>query len=597
MASTTLPTTGRKSKLRRYPIIYNPIREYWQAIESGAEVVSAKIRKTYRHVVAQMDHPGEYFYSPARANHVLEFFENYCHHSKGKMGGKLVELELWEKALLATVFGFVDVEGNRQYREALLIVGKKNGKSLLASGIGNYMLFGDGEAGPEVYAVATKRDQAKIIWQEAKRMVNKSPALRKRARALTGEIDTDFNDGVFKPLASDSDTLDGLNVHCALMDEIHQWKNGRALFDIVADGITAREQPLIFMTSTAGTIREDLYDEKYEEAERIINGYGDPDGYHDPHFIAFIYELDARSEWTDPNCWKKANPGLGTIKNLKTLADKVAKALANSALVKNLVCKEFNIRETSSEAWLTFEDLVNRDTFSLDPAAKRFVWHKLLPDDRTEDVELPYPTYGIGGADLSSTTDLTAAKVVFQVPGCDRLFVLSMYWLASDLLEKRVKEDRIPYDKWLERGLVRASPGNSVHAKYVKAWFVEVQEQLDIYIPWFGYDSWSAKYWVEDMTGYFGSSSMLPVIQGKKTLSDPMKRMGNDLTCKLIVYNNNPVDIWCLANTSYEEDRNGNIQPHKTSKSTRRIDGTAALLDAYVIYQDKREEYLSLIGG
>lgn len=563
--------SGRK----KYPLDYNPIREYWEEIQSGKTRVSQKVYKTYRHVIREMDRTDSpYFYDPRRANHILEFFENYLRHSKGKCGGQLVKLELFEKAMLATAFGFVDIEGNRQYREVLLIVGKKNGKSLLASGVGLYMLHADGEPGPEIYAVATKRDQAKIIWQEAKRMVRKSPALAKRTRSLVAELDSDWNDGIFKPLASDSDTLDGLNIHCALMDEIHQWKNGRALFDIIADGVIAREQPMIFETSTAGTIREDIYDDKYEEAERIINGYDDPDGYHDEHFLPLIYELDSRNEWTDPNAWIKANPGLGPIKSKKALADKVEKAKANPALVRNLVCKEFNIRETSSEAWLNFEELDNRETF---------------------DLKKIKPRYGIGGADLSSTTDLTAAKVIFRVPDDPKLYVLSMYWIAEDLLEKRVKEDQIPYDKWHERELLRLCPGNSVHAKYVKDWFIEVQEKLDIYLPWIGYDSWSAKYWVEDMADYFGQNAMIPVIQGKKTLSDPMKRLHNDLCSKLVIYNNNPIDKWCLANTAYDEDKNGNIQPHKTSKPTRRIDGTAALLDAYTVYLDKRDEYMSMI--
>ena len=563
--------SGRK----KYPPDYNPIREYWEEIQSGKTRVSQKVYKTFRHVIREMDRTDSpYFYDPRRANHIIEFFENYLHHSKGKCGGQLVKLELWEKALLATAFGFVDIEGNRQYREVLLIVGKKNGKSLLASGVGLYMLHADGEPGPEIYAVATKRDQAKIIWQEAKRMVRKSPVLAKRTRSLVAELASDWNDGVFKPLASDSDTLDGLNIHGALMDEIHQWKNGRALFDIIADGVIAREQPMIFETSTAGTIREDIYDDKYEEAERIINGYDDPDGYHDEHFLPLIYELDSRNEWTDPNAWIKANPGLGPIKSKKALADKVEKAKANPALVRNLVCKEFNIRETSSEAWLNFEELDNRETF---------------------DLQKLKPRYGIGGADLSSTTDLTAAKVIFRVPDDPKIYVLSMYWIAEDLLEKRVKEDQIPYDKWHERGLVRLCPGNSVHAKYVKEWFVEVQEKLDVYIPWVGYDSWSAKYWVEDMADYFGKNAMIPVIQGKKTLSDPMKRLHNDLCSKLVIYNNNPIDKWCQANTAYDEDKNGNIQPHKTSKPTRRIDGTAALLDAYTVYLDKRDEYMSMI--
>lgn len=559
----------------KYPLTYNPILEYWEQIESGKEVVSEKVRRTYQKVVADLtDNTSEYYYSPKRANHIIEFGENYCKHSKGKEGGKPVRLELWEKAHLATVFGFIDIEGNRKYRESLLIVGKKNGKSLLASIVGLYLLVGDNEPGPEVYAVATKRDQAKIIWGEAKRMRNKSPALRKRIKALVAELVSDFNDGVFKPLASDSDTLDGLNVSGGLMDEIHQWKQGKALYDIIADGTSAREQPLIYMTSTAGTIREDLYDQKYEEAERVINGYFDENGYKDEHFIAFIYELDNRKEWIDPACWKKANPGLGTIKSLEQLTAKVKKAQANPALVKNLVCKEFNIRETSSEAWLSFEQLNNTDTFDL--------------------AELR-PRYGIGGADLSSTTDLTAAAVIFMVPGDRHIYALGMYWIAEELVEQRVKEDKIPYDLWIEQGLVRTCPGNKVHAKYVTEWFLEVQNELDIYIPWVGYDSWSATYWVEEMRGTFGKESMIPVIQGKKTLSSPMQQLGVDLESKLVNYNNNPITKWCLANTAIEEDKNGNIQPCKTSKRTKRIDGTAALLNAYVVLQDRLDEYQSLI--
>lgn len=558
----------------KYPDNYNPILEYWEKIQSGEEIVSDKVYRTYKKIVSDIENPGVYFYSPKRANHILEFAENYCRHSKGKFGGHPVRLELWEKAHLATIFGFVDDDGLRKYREALLIVGKKNGKSLLASIVGLYMLMADGEPGPEVYAVATKKDQSKIIWLEAKRMIRKSPALNKRAKTLVAEIDTEYNDGVFKPLASDSDTLDGLNVHCVLMDEIHQWKQGKALYDIMADGVSAREQPLDYITSTAGTIREDIYDQKYEEAEMVINGYQDPDGYKDEHFIAFIYELDSRKEWVDEKCWKKANPGLGTIKNYNTLKEKVKKAQKNPILVKNLLCKEFNIRETSSEAWLTYEQANNTETF---------------------DIEKLKPRYGIGGVDLSATTDLTAAKVIFKVPDDERIYVLSMYWMPEDLVEKRVQEDKIPYDVWIEKGYVRTCRGNKISYKDVKAWFVEIQENYDIYLNLIGYDAWSAAYFVEDMQDYFGKNTMVPVIQGKKTLSQPMKRMGADLENHLIIYNNNPVDKWCLCNTAVDIDKNDNIQPIKTSKPRRRIDGTAALLDAYVVLQNNYNEYMSLI--
>ena len=558
----------------KYPKNYNPILEYWQEIQNKKVIVCDKLYRTYKKVINDLNNPGEFFYSNKRANHIIEFIENFCRHSKGKMGGKPVILELWEKAMLATIFGFINIDGIRKYQFAELIIGKKNGKSLLASCVGLYLQVADGEPGPEIYSVATKKDQAKIIWQESKRMVKKSPSLRKRIKPLVAEMDSEFNDGVFKPLASDKDSLDGLNVHGALMDEIHQWKDGKALYDIIADGVTAREQPLIFVTTTAGTIREDIYDMKYDEAVILINGYEDKEGYKDERSIFFIYELDNRSEWIDEKCWQKANPGLGTIKNLRTLKEKVEKAKKNPLLVKNLVCKEFNIRETSSEAWLNFEQINNTNTFN---------------------VRELKPRYGIGGADLSSTTDLTCATILFKVPKDEQIYVMQMYFLPEDLLEKRVQEDKIPYDVWKEHGLLRTTPGNKVHYKHITEWFLEVQNELDIYIYSGGYDAWSATYWIEEMKETFGENTWEPVIQGKKTLSGPMKALGADLEKKIINYSNNPILKWCLTNTAVDIDKNDNIQPIKTSNQRRRIDGLASLLDAYVQYERVKEEYESII--
>ena len=559
----------------RYPADYNPIMEYWEQISSGQETVCRKIYTLYRYLAWLVEHPGEYFYSTARANHVIEFAENYCCPAKGYGAGKAVRLELWEKAHLAAVFGFVDINGLRMCRESVLIVGKKNGKSLLASIVGLYMQTGDGEPGPEVYAVATKRDQAKIIWMEAKRMVKKSRSLLRRIRPLVGELSSeDFNNGTFKPLASDSDSLDGLNVHCVLMDEIHQWKNGTELYNIMADGTSARTQPLVYITSTAGTIRKDIYDSKYAESERVINGLFMENGYKDVHFLPFVYELDKREEWQDEACWKKANPGLGTIKRLDNLRAKVKKAVENPALVKNLVCKEFNIRETSESAWLTFEEIVNVKTF---------------------DITELKPRYGIGGADLSSSTDLTCSTVIFRVPDDDVIYVLQMYFLPEELVEKRSHEDHIPYDQWAEQGLLRLCEGNKVYYRDVVSWFEEVEETHDIYIFKAGYDSWSADYFVKDMQNRFGAEVMEPVIQGKKTLSSPMKSLGADICAKRVNYNQNPILEWCLYNTSVDTDKNGNIQPVKTDDRTKRIDGFASLLDAYVAYERNMEEYLSVI--
>ncbi|MBC8933315.1 terminase large subunit [Bacillus anthracis] len=559
----------------QYPLSYNPIIEYYNKIESGEEIVGYKVKRIYKKLVDDIyDQDSIYEYNPKRANHAMEFIENFCKHSKGKWAGKPIDLELWQKAFIGSLFGFIHkIDGTRKYREALLIVARKNGKSTLSSGICLYLQIADGEGGAEVYAVATKEKQAKIVWSEAKRMVKKSPVLSKRIKALVKELNADFNDSTFQPVGSDSDTLDGLNVHGALLDEIHAWKD-KNLYDVIVDGTSAREQPLILMITTAGTVRESVYDMKYEEAERLLLSLDDEKEYTDPTFLPIIYELDSRKEWTDPKCWKKANPGLGTIKKIDNLQTKVNKAQANPLLVKNLLTKDFNVRETSSEAWLTFEQLNNKQTF---------------------DVMELKPNYGIGGTDLSETTDLTAAKVIFMLPNDINVYVLQMYWLPEELLEQRSKEDKIPYDLWHEAGYLRTTPGNSIHPKFVTEWFLEIRDEYGIYLPWIGYDRWSAKYWVEEMQGYFGKEAMVPVAQGKQTLSMPMKLLGADLEAKRIIYNNNPIDKWCLSNTAIDIDKNLNIQPDKTNNQRRRIDGTAALLDAYVVLQEKKNDYLNMI--
>lgn len=556
---------------------FNPIIHYFEAIESGAETVGKKVYTIYKHLVDCIhdNSDSEYEYSAKRANHAIRFIENFCKHSKGKWGGLPIELELWQKAFIAASFGFIHkMDQTRKYREILLVVARKNGKSTIASAIGLYLLIADGEPGPEVYAVATKKDQAKLVWLDAKRMVTKSPALRKRIKPLVSELRADAQDGTFKPLGSDSETLDGLNVHASMMDEIHAWKD-KNLYDVIVDGMSSREQPMNFMITTAGTIRESVFDMKYEEAEMLLNGLNDPDGYKDDRFLPIIYELDKRTEWIDETCWKKANPGLGTIKKIDQLQTKVNKAKANTMLVKNLLTKDFNIRETSTEAWLTFEEANNPEKF---------------------DITKLKPRYAIGGADLSEAVDLTAACIMFEVPNDPNIYVKHMYWLPEDLIDERTNEDKIPYNLWRDAGWLRTTPGNTVNHKYVTEWFVEMMNEYDVYIPWTGYDRWSARYWVEEMQNHFGKDSMIGVAQGKQTLSSPMKLLKAELKANRINYDNNPITKWCLTNTSiHVDDKNGTIQPVKGKNQRRRIDGLACMLDAYVVLNDKQSEYHNMI--
>lgn len=554
----------------------NSIVEYHQKIKSGEIITSKKVERVYDEVVKNIiqNQKSEWELNEQKANHAVEFIERYCKHSKGSMAGKPFIMELWQKAFVSTIFGIVDkISGYRKYQEAILIVARKNGKSTLASAIGLYLMVADGELGPEIYSVATKRDQSKIIWLEAKRMVKKSKSLNKRIKGLVAEMASEFNDGVFKPLGRDSDTLDGLNVHGALFDEVHAWKD-QNLYDVIVDGTSARDNPLILTTSTAGTVRESVFDRLYDECELVINGYDDPNGYKNERLFPVIYELDSRKEWPLEDCWQKANPGLGTIKKKDNLAAKVQKALSNPLLVKNLVCKDFNIRETTGEAWLTFDQANNQETF---------------------DISKLKPRYAIGGVDLSATTDLTCATALFCVQGDNNIYVEQMYWLPEELLEKRTIEDKIPYNKWHELGLLRTCEGNKVNYKDIVEWYKELMFEKDIYLYRVGYDSWSATYFVDDMKGNFGKETMEAVIQGKKTLSAPMKSLGADLSSKRIIYNNNPILKWCLTNVAIDIDKNDNIQPMKTSNSKKRIDGLASLLDAYVIFENHLDDYLAII--
>ena len=289
--------------------------------------------------------------------------------------------------------------------------------------------------------------------------------------------------------------------------------------------------------------------------------------------MPIIYELDDRAEWTNPDCWPKANPGLGTIKSRETLANKVRRAKSNPMLVKNLLTKDFDIRETASQAFFTFEELNNEAVF---------------------DIKALCPRYGIGGADLSQTTDLTCATILFQVRNDPIIYVKQKYWIPEDLFELRIKEDNVPYDIWHQQGYIDLSPGNKIDYRLLVQWFQEVQRNDDIFLYKLGYDRWSATYFVQDMEEKFGKPVMDPVAQGVQTLSAPMKALKADLAAKKVNYGNNPVLKWCMANTSVFEDRNGNIQPCKVA-GRNRIDGFASLLDAYVTWQRFERDYENLI--
>ena len=541
----------------------NYILTYYNLITSGKITVCKRLLRQYEKIVYDLNNPGKYHFDLKKANRPIEFIEKFCKHSKGQWAGKPVILDLWQKAMIQSIFGFVDDNGLRRYREVFVIVARKNGKSTLLSAIGLYMLFADGEGGAQVCCVAGKKDQAKIVFDEAKNMVSQSALLQKHIRKRKSDLYVDLTFSTFEPLASDSNTLDGLNMHCGILDEVHAWKD-RNIYDVSKQSMGARQQPILFTISTAGFVRENIYDDLDGLSSDILY-----DKKEDERFISFIYELDERKEWTNPKMWMKANPGLGTIKGLDYLQEQVKRAKNDKNYLPTLLTKDFNIKETGVGSWLTFETINNQDTF---------------------DLESLRNCYGIGGVDLSSVGDLTCASCLIRKE--DKLHLAQMYFIPEERAEQHIKEDKVPYKIWKEQGYIRFSMGSMVNFSDVTAWFNELRDKYGIYTVWVGYDQWGANQWADEMkqNGYV----LEPVIQGAKTMSTPMKILASDLADKKVNYNNNPILKWCLTNTQVEIDKNDNIRPIKGRNSKQRIDGAVSLIDSYVVYQRHYEDYLNM---
>lgn len=544
----------------------NYISEYVEKIRTGKVIVSKRVRKVHEGLQYDIEHPTNYIFDEKKAQRPIDFIEKFCRHSKGEWAGRPIKLELFQKAFISALFGFVDKEtGYRKYKETMFYVARKNGKSTMLAGIALYSLIADNEPGAEVYSVATKKDQAKIIFDELLNMVKQSPELAQACKKRKSDLYFSLTMSKCQPLGKNSDTLDGLNSSLVIIDELHAVKD-RNLYEVMKQSQSARRQPLLIMISTAGTLRECIFDDMYKYACDVADGV-----ISDPSFLPIMYELDNKKEWLDPKNWEKANPGLNSIKKVSDLIDKVERAKQSPRDLTGLLTKDFNVIQTVNTAWLTFEDIENTETFNIDDFKNM---------------------YAIGGADLSITTDLTCATLLLMDKS-EKRYVTQMYFLPKDNFEQRVQEEKIPYDKWLEAGQLRLCNGNSINYSDVTAWFIEMVEKYEITPAWIYYDSYSARYWVEEMQN--NGFNMVRCIQGAKTLSLPMQMLGADLKAKKVNYNNSSILKWCITNTGIEEDRNGNIVPIKAQSPKYRIDGLASLLDAYVGLYEHYQEYYNTI--
>ena len=542
----------------------NYIERYFDEIKAGHIIVSNRVYKQYEKLISEINNHDRYIFDEDKALRPIEFIERFCKHSKGQWAGKPIELELFQKAYISALFGFVDKEtGHRRFTESMFYVGRKNGKSTMLAGIALYMLIADKEGGSEVYSIASKKEQASILFDEAHNMVKQSPYLSKHVRKRKSDLYFAHTFSKFMALGKNSNSLDGLNAHLTVIDELHSIQD-RNLYEVMKQSQSARQEPLLIMITTAGAIRGTIFDDMYEYACNIVDGT-----FIDDNFLPIMYELDEKKEWLEPDKWQKANPALGSVKKLEDIERKVERAKNNPNELTGLLTKDFNVRDTVHSAWLTFDDINNTDTF---------------------DIERFRGSFAIGGADLSITTDLTSATLLLIDPDTEQRYVHQMYWLPRDSFEYRVEVEKIPYDKWYDQGLLRLCNGNTINYSDVTAWFLEMLEEYDITPLWIYYDSYSARYWVDEMEQH--GFPMVRCIQGAKTLSLPMQNLGSELRAKKINYNNHPMLKWCLTNTGVETDRNGNIVPVKNQSAKMRIDGMASLLDSYVGLYDHYEEFL-----
>ena len=546
------------------------LERYCTDLLDGRIPACRRMKQVAQRLLEALLSPGEFHFDPEIAQRHITFIQTFCKTPTGKVGTPL-NLQLFQRARMEAVFGFVDDNDLRQYNEVLVIEGRKNGKTTETAAIEWDLLVNDGEGAPQIYNVATKLDQAKLGYQAAVKMRHMSPLLAKHTRKRTADLYFPLNMGFIKAIASNTSSMDGLDVHGAVIDELAAIKN-RDIYDLIKQGMGARSQPLLFTITTNGFIRGGIYDAQYQYACDILDGKAD-----NPRFLPFIYELDSPDEWDDPACWEKANPGLGTIKSAAYLAEMVQKAKDDPSFKPTVMVKDFNLPQTTESAWLRWEELNN---------------------ERICDIRFDYC---IGGFDAADTTDLNAAKAVCMRPDDPNLYVRSMYWIPEAVLKAQEKSgnrrerDNVPYSLWVQQGYMRTCPGNKCEKRIFLEWFKELRDTEDLYVLYIGYDPWHIDdTLLREFRAEFGPESMIPVRQGPFTLSEPMKNLRADFQAHRVIYDNNPVDKWCLANTEAKTDVNGNVQPVKSLDARRRIDGTVALLCAYTVLQDKKDLYINL---
>lgn len=544
----------------------NYLLEYYGKITDGDILVGKELRAVLDKLVSDLSNP-RFVFDEQAGDIRIRFIETFCKHTKSPFNGKPFLLELWEKALLQAAYGFKYADtGLRRFNEVVLLIARKNGKTTFIAGI-DLAEFFLSKGGVDIVCASNTNDQASILFEEINNMREGSKVLasEKRSKKNIFYIYSPKTKNKIKKLSAQSRNKDGYNIEVGCIDEVHEMTDSK-VYDAIKQSQSTKKEPLIFIITTEGTVTEGFLDKKLEYSRKLIKGE-----IEDERLLPWLYTQDSQDEiYLDKRTWQKSNPSLGAIKLESYLEDVMNKAKNDLSTRVTMLCKDFNIKQSDSGSWLTYNDLNNEAKFELSSIKN---------------------SYSIGAVDLSNTTDLTCALLLVQKENVK--YIHAQFFMPSELLKQRMAEDSVPYDIWQKAGLLTLTEGSQNDFSLVTKWFMEKVQKENIRPLWVGYDPWNALYWVKEMeeTGF----TMEKVRQGIYSLSEPMKQLEADLKNKLVNYNNNPILKWNLANTQAKIDINGNIQPSKLNSKFRRIDGTVALIIAYAVLNRYRIEYEQMV--
>jgi len=483
------------------------------------------------------------------ARYALAFFD-VLHHSKGEWAGKPFVLEPWEVFIVASLFGWRRADGLRRFRRGYVEVPRKQGKSTLCAGIGLYLLAADNEPGAEVYTAATKRDQARIVHGEAVRMVKSSPLLKKEIGIFKDNLHVLATNSKYEPLGADNDTMDGLNVHGAVIDELHAHKT-RGVVDALDTATGARRQPLIIEITTAGWDRESVCWQHHDYSRQVLENL-----IQDDSWFAFIAAPDKDDDWTEPETWRKANPNYGITVKPEDLARKAKRARSVPAEQNTFKRLHLDIWTEQADRWLEMDK-----------------WDECSGEVNPEAL-IGRECYA--GLDLASTSDIAALVLVFPDGADPQCFdVLPFFWVPADSVAERTRKANVPYETWVNQGLITATEGNVIDYRAIMAQFDELAQRYTVREV--AYDRWGATQLVQDMQA--AGLSVIPFGQGFASMSPPTKDLLNLVLARRLRHGGHPVLRWMAGNMVVQQDPAGNLKPDK-SKSSEKIDGLVATIMA-----------------